>query len=453
MLALTALDVLMSGRDLNATFAHLERSAQAAAPLIERGAIQVWAQRAVSLVLLAATLQRIAAHILQGRTAPSPLLSAAFLLYWTASIAAPGLAAANPRISHEYAYPLLLGLACTLAEPRELERILLLLRNALFVFMLAGLPVLAVRPSLVVEWSYAQGLIPGLPRYGGLASSPVMMGLLAQTALLVLWARPFQDRRLLRAAWIAGLAVLVLAQSKTAWLSFAAAGACMWIVQGGSGGYGPCHPRRTAAAGVSLCLCVIGAILAALAAVLVIDLPKLLEDFFSTPEGAQLASLTGRDRIWVVALEEWNKHPVFGYGLPMWDSEYRHEVGLPQATHGHNQFVDTLGSAGSVGAAGLVVYAAVLLGLALRHAGARGGFGLAMCVSVCLLCVSEVPLLMIDYGSHLLQHYLLIMCLAAACRMASQPVSRARPMTSNVPVHRLRAQPMATAHWPPLPEQ
>lgn len=430
MLALTALDVLLSGRDLNETYAQLERTAQAAAPLRERGALQVWAQRGVSLLLLVATLQRIGSHVLNGRAAPAPLLSAGFLVFWAASLAAPALLGAQPRVSHEYAYPLLLGLACTLVEPPDHQRILQLLRNALVLFMAAGLPLLLVQPGLVLESTYDQGLLPGLPRYGGLASSPVMMGVLAQTALLVLWARPFQRRWLHRAASLLGLAILVVAQSKTAWLSFLLGGACMWMVQdAGRAPYGLGHPRRTAAA-VALCLCVIVAAVAGLVGILVLDLPGRLQDFLSTPEGVQLASLTGRDRIWVVALEEWRNHPVFGYGLPMWDSEYRREVGLPQATHAHNQLIDTLGRAGAVGAVGLAVYASVLVAMSLRHARAGGGLGLAMGVTVALLSVSEVPLLLIDYGSHLLQHYLLLVCLAAAAagRVLHQPAPRpARP--------------------------
>jgi O-antigen ligase len=444
MLGLTALDVLLSGRDLTQSYADLERSAQAAAPLLERGAIQVWAQRALSLLLIVATLQRIADHVLRGRPAPAPLLSAAFLLYWAASIGGPGLLGAHPRVSHEYAYPLLLGLACTMVEPREYERILLLLRNALFVSMAAGLPLLLLAPGLVMDWAYAQGLLPGLPRYGGLANSPVMMGILAQTALLVLWARPFRRAAVNRAAWLLGLAILVMAQSKTAWLSFLLGGACMWLVQGAAvSGPGPFHPRRSST-GVGLCLSLMAAVLLVLAGTLVFDLPGLLDDFFNSREGAQLASLTGRDRIWVVALEEWRNHPVFGYGLTMWDSGYRQEVGMPQATHAHNQLIDTLGRAGVVGAAGLVVYVGMLLAFAVRHARAGSGLGLAMGTSLALLCVSEVPLLLIDYGSHLLQHYLLVVTLAAAAG-ASVAQARPRPQVPLAPV------PMRASDWALLP--
>jgi O-antigen ligase len=425
MLLLTALDILGSGRDLNATFAHLERSAEAAAPLIERGSLQVWMQRLVSLLLIAATLPRIVAHLLRGRIAPAPLLTAAFLVYWAATIAAPGLLGAHRRVSHEYLYPLLLGVACTMVEAREFERILLLLRNALFAWIAAGLPVLLVQPQLVLDWSYSQGLLGSVPRYGGLATSPVTMGLLAQVALLVLWAEPFERRWLQRAAWGIGLAALFFAQSKTAWLSFLIGGACMYVVQGPPTPYGIAHPQRTGAA-LRLCVCVIAAAALALLATL-LDAHGRLGDFLETREGAQLASITGRDRIWVVALAEWAQHPFFGYGLTIWDSEYRHLVNLPQATHAHNQLVDTLARAGLVGAVGLLVYAGVLLAYSLRHARAGRGLGLAMGLTLLLLSVSEVPLLLIDYGSHLLHHYLLLVSLAAAAAGGMVHATEPRP--------------------------
>ncbi len=436
MLALTALDVLGSGRNLTETYAQLQRSAEAAAPLMERGALQIWAQRALSLLLIAATLQRIVPHVACGRPAPAPVLSVAFLVYWAASIAAPGLLGAHPRVSHEYAYPLLLGLALTLVGPRESRRMLRLLRDALFASMAAGLPLLALQRGLVLDSGYDQGWIPGLPRYGGLANSPVMMGLLAQLALLLLWTHPYRRRWLYRTAWALGLAILLVAQSKAAWLSFLVGGACLLGAQGrlqqvlGD-------PRRTTAA-IGLCLCLILVALATLVGTVVMDLPGRIAAFLGTSDGAQLTSLTGRDRIWLVAMDEWRDHPLFGYGLPIWNSEYRHEVGLPQATHAHNQVVDTLGRAGLVGVAGLAVYAAVLFGLCLRHARAGGGLGLAMGATLALQCVTEVPMLLIDYGSHLLTHYVMVICVAAA--VTSPAPTRKRPLARTdpfVPVHKV----------------
>jgi O-antigen ligase len=121
-------------------------------------------------------------------------------------------------------------------------------------------------------------------------------------------------------------------------------------------------------------------------------------------------------------MEEWGHNPILGYGLTIWDADYRQAIGMPQATHAHNQFLDTLSRSGLVGAFGLVVYAVVLTVMALRYARATGGLSLALFFSTALPAVSEVPLLLIDYGSHVLTHFLLIVAVAsgAAARAAVQ---------------------------------
>ena len=74
-------------------------------------------------------------------------------------------------------------------------------------------------------------------------------------------------------------------------------------------------------------------------------------DFLDSAEGAQLVTLTGRDQIWAVALRRVARDPVFGYGPALWDDAFRASIGMPNATHGHNEFIDTLARSGTVGAA------------------------------------------------------------------------------------------------------
>jgi O-antigen ligase len=100
---------------------------------------------------------------------------------------------------------------------------------------------------------------------------------------------------------------------------------------------------------------------------------------------------------------------------------------MPNATHAHNQFMDTLSRSGAVGAAALVLYALVLLVLSVRYARASGGLSLALFVALALRSISEVPLLLFGYGPELTTHVLLLMTLAAAAHEAharqKQPVS------------------------------
>ncbi len=193
MLVLTAMEVLLSGRDLTQLFLTLQAEMHAI-EVAARPALLAWVQRGVSLMLLAASLERIVSHFLQRKPVPAPMLTWTFLFYWLTTVASPAVFSGHPRISHEYLYPLALGLACTLAGPMDRERIFAVSRNALFLFMLAGLALIPVWPSLVLDTSYTQGFLPGVPRFGGLATHPVGMGMLAQTALVILWARPTRHR-------------------------------------------------------------------------------------------------------------------------------------------------------------------------------------------------------------------------------------------------------------------
>lgn len=429
MLVLTGLEILLSGRDLTQSFLVLERETQALEQMA-RNPVIVWIQRGVSLALLVICFERIVTHFMRAKPVPSPMLSGSFLLFWITNVAVTAVMAPNPRISHEYLYPLMLGLACTLCGPLDRDRILASVRNALYIFMLASVALVFVNPSLVLDTSYSQGLIPGLPRFGGLTPHPVMMGMLAEIALVVLWVRPFNRRSLTVAAWVLGLGVMFVAQSKTAWLCFLLSACCLLAVRRGSDAVHKAGDPRASSFGVGLLMMVIVAVLAVMVAVLVFDLPTVIEDFFNTSAGADLASLTGRDRIWVVAMEEWGHNPLFGYGLTIWGADYRQAIGMPQATHAHNQFLDTLSRSGLVGAFGLVVYALVLAGMAFRYARATGGLSLALFISTALLSISEVPLLLVDYGSHVLTHFLLIVAVAsgAAARVAAkapQAVTRA----------------------------
>ena len=413
MLMLAALDVLFSGRDLTQSYAMLEKEVEGGLQFI-RHPVVAWTQRAVSILLVAASLERIVSHFAMSKPTPSPILTWAFILYWLTTVAAPGLLSAHPVVSHEYAYTILFGLAVTLGGAPDRDRILLASRDGLFVYMMASLVLVPFNPPLVLDSSYSQGLLPGVPRFGGLASHPVGMGMLAQTALLILTTRPFGRRWLTIGAWLLGLAVLFFAQSKTAWIAFVISQSLLILVRGSQGAVQRLGNPRDSSFGVLLCLGLIGGALVLLGAVLVADLPGVIADFFNSSEGAKLASMTGRDRIWIVAMDEWRHNPVFGYGPTIWDGNYRQAIGMPFATHGHNQFIDTLARAGTVGFIGLVVYSIVLMAMSIRYARATGGLSLAMFVTLAMQCVSEVPLILSGYSTEVFTHLLLVATLAGA---------------------------------------
>ena len=153
---------------------------------------------------------------------------------------------------------------------------------------------------------------------------------------------------------------------------------------------------------------------AALVWIVVGDVDAQWSNFADTAQGAQLISMTGRDQIWALAIEEWRASPLFGYGPSLWDADFRAAIAMPNATSAHNQFMDTLARSGTIGAAGLVAYSLVLLGMSLRYAKASGGLSLALFVALALRSISEVPMLLQGYGTELFLHLLLLITISAA---------------------------------------
>ena len=408
MLLVGALAAATSGRDLTQSFSDLQAIAEPTRPTI-----LVWVQRAVSLLLLLAALEQILNHIALQRRTPSPTLLAAFIAFWVGTIGAPAVLGAHPAISHELLYAPAVGIAACLVGPSERDRILHAARDALMVLMLAGLLAVAVRPTLVLDPSYDAGLLAGVPRFAGLTPHAVTQGSLAQGATLLLWAFPYRHRWTNRAAWALTLGVLLIAQSKAAWIACGVClGAMAAVRHGNALRRGLADPRQSQSA--SLMLVGLGAlVLASTVAVIVGDAGTRVSDFLESPEGARMATLTGRDRIWAIAAQEWSSHPVFGYGLTLWDAAYRARIDLPHATHAHNQFMDDAARAGSVGVIALVVYAALLLVMSVRYARATGGLSIAFFLSLALRAVSEVPLTLLGYGSELFMQGLFLVILSA----------------------------------------
>jgi exopolysaccharide production protein ExoQ len=204
-----------------------------------------------------------------------------------------------------------------------------------------------------------------------------------------------------------------MTQSKTSWISFLLASACIIFYR-----YRPVlaarfgDPRKPALpvliiATMGIGLVVVGTI------IIFADVGSAVDRMFSTDTGAGLATFSGRDAIWRVAMEEFDKSPIFGYGLTIWNVAFQISVKIPLAVHAHSQFYQTASSAGLVGLVGLGIYASILLTLTLRTARASGGLSLALFVILVVRGVSEVPLLMTGFGLDTITHLLLLTVLTS----------------------------------------
>lgn len=415
MLFTVALSSMLTGRDLTSSTQLMTESSVG----LGRHPLMEVLQPIVSLLILAVSAERIVTHwLLRERAKAPPLLLVAFMIFWLTTVVSPALLGAHPRFTHDYVYALIIGVAAALASSLERDQALKAVRNGLLVIMLISLLLIPIQPGMVMDNAYNQGLLPGVPRLAGITPHAVTLGLMAQLCLLLLLAQPCERRWLNRAAWLITALALFLAQSKTAWLAFLICSGAMMLVRHAPGWWrrmgDPMHPTFGL-------LSLLGFILGVAALVLLFmfgDVGGRVSAFFDTPEGAQLASLTGRDRIWAIAWEERRRNPVFGYGPGIWNEEFRNLIGMSNATHAHNQFMDTLSRAGTVGASGLVFYAVVLLGMSLRYARASRGLSMALFLALFLRAVTEVPMVMFGYGPDLMIHVLLLMVLAAAAQAA-----------------------------------
>lgn len=416
MMVAVAADVLFSGRVLSQNFEDLAAAAGSGSSL------SAWVQRGVTVLLIGICLERLVAWFAGGRKGGSPFLAVAFIVYWVGSVASPALLGAHPNVNHDYFYALLLGPTAALAGPEELRRVIEWVRTAALLFLLASFALIFVHPALVLDTSYTQGLLPGVPRFGGLAPHPVAMGIFSEIFLLSLWAFPFGRRWLTAVAWVVGLAALFLAQSKTSWVSFLVCAMAMIAVRYLPGLWRRLGDPKQRDFGLVVCAVGMLAIVAVLGVLLFSDIGIKAANFTSSEEGSQLMSLTGRDRIWEIAREEFHASPVFGYGPDLWNDAYRASIQMPNATNAHNQFYDTLARSGAVGATALVGYALVLLALALSTTRATRGLSLAFFIAIALRSVSEVPLSIFGYGMELFAHLLLIMTIAAAMQRKPEPV-------------------------------
>lgn len=426
MLFTVVLTSLLSGRDLTSS-AQMTTDITQVGP--SRHPLMDVLQPVMSLLILAVSAERIVTHwLLRERAKSPPLMLVAFIIFWLTTVVSPALFGAHPKFTHDYVYALIIGVAAALASSLERDQAIKATRNGLLVIAVISLLLIPIKPGMVMDAAYNQGLLPGVPRLAGITPHAVTLGLMAQLGLLLLLARPYERRWLNVCAWLAISLTLFLAQSKTAWLAFLICSGAMMLVRHVPGWWrrvgDPLHPGVGI---VSMLGFMLGVALLALIFMFG-DVGGRLSNFFNTPEGAQLASLTGRDRIWAIAWEEWRRNPVFGYGPSIWNEEFRAIIGMSNATHAHNQFMDTLSRAGTVGATGLVFYALVLLGMSLRFARATAGLSMALFLALFLRAVSEVPMVMFGYGPDLVIHVLLLMVLAAAAHEARMAKAAREPV-------------------------
>lgn len=374
-----------------------------------------WVFRLVSVFLTAASLERISSYIFSSRrwSIASPFLIAGFCFFWICTVASPSFFSAYPGFSHEKLYTLVIGGAILFLGTQEIDLALRGARNSLVLIIVASYLIALYSFGLVFETGYSQGLFRGVPRMAGLTPHAIQLGVVAQLALICTWQMPFANRNLNRFVWFLGLLTLFLAQSKTAWVSFAVCLFVMAYIRNGRSMTRAIFDSRRPALGIAIVLsCMVA--LATVSGVIVFgDVAQKIDDFFYSEKGSTLLTFNGRQQIWDIALAEWARFPILGYGPSLFSLEHRLSIGMLNAVNAHNQFVDTLARAGIVGATALVLYVLTLFYYSLRCARVTQGVSVALFIILFIRGVSEVPLNMNGYGVEFVVHILLLLSISS----------------------------------------
>ena len=345
--------------------------------------------RALTAMVLALCFAKILSALMRHSRTPEPSpggrhLLLSLLAFFVATHVLSAVFGTHPAFVHNSYYPIAVFAAFFMARATSPEPIIESVKVSLLALVFGSLLLAMARPSLALQPDYA-GLIPGLRvRLWGLGAHANAIGPLALVAALLLHLRPFRSQWLQYLAWAAILAVLVLAQSKTAW---AVALACAVLLAGYDRGR---DDRGRLKPGYVLAL-----LLATVAVVLVViagDVGRIVGKFAASKAGGELATLTGRTTIWVEAWRAWMDNVWFGYGPEAWGSLHRAQVGMPVAFHAHNQLMQSVSSAGLFGGLTMLVYMAFMLVASWRAARLTRGVSLALALAVLARVLTEAPL-------------------------------------------------------------
>lgn len=306
--------------------------------------------------------------------------------YYLGTLLFQAVGSEHPTFSPRSLYVPVVVLAACLLRLERLDRVMATAKWCIFACMAGSLVAALVRPDFALSSPYS-GWLPGIKfRLFGLTSHANVLGPIALVGVLLELHAPSSPRgsRWLRLG--AAFAVLMLAQSKTAWVAALAIVLLTW---------GPLNllpatqsRQQTRAFGRAVFTLIV-ALLVAAAVAIAAALVDIVGFFERNPS---LLTLTGRLDIWSITLDEWRKNIFFGYGPELWSMPYREAMNMLHVGQAHNQFVQTLGDSGLFGMAMLLLFLGALTYAGLRCFRATRGLILALVVLLLARCITEASL-------------------------------------------------------------
>ncbi|WBO64902.1 O-antigen ligase family protein [Streptomyces camelliae] len=286
------------------------------------------------------------------------------------------------------------------APPVELGELLPRLRAVLRVYTWGSLGALVIMPDWALSTSYIVNLrlpVMGSSRLLGLTNHPILLGVLAAATLVVELA-PLHRRRLWLLHSAAAAVVLLLAQSRTAWMATLVA--LLFLYRRGVARR--MHPLLVRGLALAFVACSLPLVLA-----LTGQIGRLASD-------GELTSVHGRTEVWEMAMLAFHSDPLWGYGPTLFSDRFSPVRGLYE--HAHSQLYQTLGTSGLIGMLGLLAFAAVLLLAASRTARVSAGLSPSLVAITTVTCLTEAPLRGVGFSPYLVLVVLDITILLAAVR-------------------------------------
>jgi O-antigen ligase len=424
--AFGALTVSRRGNELLATTLDQYPSASAA-PLAPW---QVLATR-ISILVAFTTVGAALAHCLARRSRRASRLGAFLLAAGIAMYAAPIISGLVGPHGGAWDWRLwfapLALLTLYLAPPVPPACLLRHVRGILRVYTWGSLTALLVAPG----WALSPSPIVNfrLPGFGslrlfGLTDHPVLLGVVAMTALVVELA-PLDRPRLWPLHAAAAAAVILTAQSRTAWIT-----ALVSL---------PFLYRRDVPHRVPPWITrALGSGLAVNAAFLVPATAAVVGRVMADPE---VDSLHGRTEVWDISMHVFESDMVLGYG-PRLFLDRASPVHLVYP-HAHSQLFQTLATSGLVGAAALALFITALIVAAARSGAASNGLSWALVATPLVTCLTEPPF----RGLEISNPYVLVVLLDFAILLAfADSPERPACSSNSSPIPHIRGRsPMAPA--------
>lgn len=305
-----------------------------------------------------------------------PALSGALIVYGMVGFLSALINGQPLELSLAYLYCLVAGVGLT--AKWTMSEALPVVRRCFRAYLWLSLGLMFVAPALAF-WDVQGRELFGIKQLAGVTTHPNGLGTVAAIAIFVELFRPEGAKKAHRVHLFAALAVLVLTQSRGAWVA-AAIGLIFWML------------GRAKGASVALAIPLMAMVIVGLVAFQ----NQVMSWLEAGTDARDLSTLNGRTLIWEQALKPVESSALIGHGPLVFDTRFRWEaLGLAddaQHSNSHNQIIQTLVERGWLGLAVLAVFVLLLLRAAWKQPLHYRGPALAIAMIFVSRFAVETPL-------------------------------------------------------------